>query len=175
MNLDSFIGGFVVVKANYVKKTDTLGEAINNFPEIAPVLAQAGLHCIGCHVSGYESIEQGCLSHGMSTKDVTALINQANARISEFEKMPIVTFTVSAAKELNKRLGNKKFVKITQVFGGEFDFEATNEKEKGDVLVPVTFEKKRITVLAGKKIERMLHGIGIDYDSKQKDFVAKRG
>ena len=33
-----------------IKKTDLLGEIIDSYPEIAPVLAQSGLHCIGCHV-----------------------------------------------------------------------------------------------------------------------------
>ena len=49
-----------------IQRTDTLGKVIEENPEIAPLLMQAGLHCIGCHVSAYESIQDGCASHGMN-------------------------------------------------------------------------------------------------------------
>lgn len=41
-----------------ISKKTVLGEIINNNPEVVPVLASAGLHCIGCHVSSYESLEE---------------------------------------------------------------------------------------------------------------------
>ena len=156
----------------FVKKTDTLGDVINNYPEIAPVLASAGLHCIGCHVSVYESIEQGCLAHGMSVSDVDDLVDAANKRINAYENMPQVAFTANALTELIKRKGKSKFIKIAQIFGGEFDFEASDSKEKHVVQIDACFGSKAVIVLAEKRIERMLRGVKIDYDSKKKDFVA---
>ncbi len=195
MKLNSFIGGFVVkkvksvkgnVKSNkskllkaksgriFVKKTDTLGSVIEKYPEVAPVLASAGLHCIGCHVSGYESIEQGCLAHGMTPKDVEQMVSEANRRIAEYEKMPKMSFSENAVKELSKRLGNKKYVRLVQIFGGEFDFEAVDKKEKEEASVIINSEKAGIEVITSARIERMLRGVKIDYDLKQKDFVANR-
>lgn len=157
-----------------IKKSDVLGEVIEKFPEIAPVLAQAGLHCIGCHVSAYESIEQGCLAHGMKKKDIDELVKMANKRIAEYEGLPGVSFTPKAVVELIKRRGLNKFVRLSQIFGGEFDFEAASNKESSEILIEAGEGKNLVLVVAPKRIERMLRGVGIDYDSKKKDFVAKR-
>jgi hybrid cluster-associated redox disulfide protein len=158
-----------------IKKTDTLGSVIESYPEIAPVLAQAGLHCIGCHVSAYESIEEGCRAHGMSKKDVDDLVKNANKRIGEYEKLPKVTFTEKSVFELDKRLSKpkKKFARLVQVFG-EFDFEAMDKKEKEDIVIEASAGKKSVNILAAPKVERMLRGVRIDFDAKQNDFVAAR-
>lgn len=172
-----------------IKKTDTLGDIVTNYPEVVPILASAGLHCIGCHVATYESLEEGCLAHGMNKKEVDELVKKSNTRIAEYEVMPKVVFTTNAVLELGKRLGkpSKKFVRIVHNFSGEFDFEATNDKEKTDVVVEAKVvdakaptekskgkETKSINILADKRIEKMLRGVEIDFDAKQKDFAAKR-
>ncbi len=163
-----------MAKSVGLKKTDILGDVIGVYPEIAPVLAQAGLHCIGCHVSAYESLEQGCLAHGMSKKDVDDLVKAANKRINEYEKMPKMAFTKKAFAELEKRIGKSKFIRIAQVFGGEFDFQAADKKEKEEVAVEAKKNSKTISVLSIPRVERMLRGVEIDYDAKAKDFIAKR-
>jgi len=174
MKVFSSIGGFKMAKSIGIKKTDILGEVIQNYPEVAPVFAKSGLHCIGCHVSAYESLEDGCLAHGMTKKDVDDLVKEANKRIAEYNKLPKMAFTKKAFIELGKRVGNKKFIKIVQVFGGEFDFSAADKKEKGDVLIEAKSESKTISVLALPQIERMLRGVEIDYDAKAEDFTANR-
>ena len=170
-----FKGKFMVKTIGALKKTDVLGSAIDEYPEVAPILAQAGLHCIGCHVSAYETIEQGCLAHGMSNKDVDEMVSSANKRISLYESMPPVGFTPKSVAELDKRLGKpkKKFMRIVQAFG-EFDFEASNKKEKDEVVLSTGVKGKKVDVLASKRVERMLRGVKIDYDVKKKDFIAKR-
>jgi hybrid cluster-associated redox disulfide protein len=57
-----------------ISKKTILGDILNTNPEVVPLLAQAGLHCIGCHVSTYESLEEGCKTHGMSEKDIDDLV-----------------------------------------------------------------------------------------------------
>jgi hybrid cluster-associated redox disulfide protein len=159
-----------------IKRNDLLGDIISKYPEITPVLAQSGLHCIGCHVSVSESLEDGCSVHGMNDKEINELVNNANKKISDFEKMPKVTFTKNAVLELIKRKesSNKKYVRIVNSYGGEFDFDTTNEMDSNDVLVAATNAGVIIEVLLFSPIERMLRGIEIDYDSKLKDFIAKR-
>lgn len=166
--------GRAIDKANFIKKTDTLGEIIEKYPEVAPVLASAGLHCIGCHVSSYESIEQGCLAHGMQPRDIEEMLENANRRIGEYEKMPQMCFSENAIKELSKRLGGKKYLRLVQIFGGEFDFEAVDSKEREESSLLINSGKSRIEVITSPRIERMLRGVKIDYDLKQKDFVASR-
>lgn len=41
----------------------------------APILMNAGMHCLGCAMAHMESIEQACAVHGI---DVDALIDQLN-------------------------------------------------------------------------------------------------
>lgn len=58
----------------------TLGEAITKHPQTMEVLFRYGMHCIGCHISAYETIEQGALAHGMSKEEVKKMIEEMNKR-----------------------------------------------------------------------------------------------
>jgi hybrid cluster-associated redox disulfide protein len=158
-----------------IKKTDMLGEIMEKYPEVAPVLAGAGLHCIGCHTSAYETIEQGCLAHGMKKKEVDELIKSANSRILEYDKLQKVSFTEGAFLELSKRLkkSNKKFVQIAQNFG-EFDFLTVDKKEAGVIELPIEGKSGKIVVLLPLRTERLLRGVKIDFDKKLNDFSASR-
>ncbi|MBI4440202.1 DUF1858 domain-containing protein [Candidatus Woesearchaeota archaeon] len=49
---------------------------------LASIMSEAGLHCIGCHASLWESLEQGMLAHGMSDKQIDALVEQLNAEVA---------------------------------------------------------------------------------------------
>lgn len=163
------------VKA-FISKDDLIGDIVSNYPETIPVLAQAGLHCIGCHVSVSESLLDGCLAHGLEKKDVDKLVIDANKRILDFESAPKVTFTNNAVLELVKKLksNGSKYVRIVNTFGGEFDFDTSNEKDADEIIVQAKDGKGFIEILIPSRIERMLRGIEIDYDSKLKDFTAKR-
>ncbi len=61
-----------------VKKNMTFAELLEKRPESMNYLFEAGLHCIGCHMSAYETIEQGCLAHGFSKKEIEKLIERIN-------------------------------------------------------------------------------------------------
>lgn len=71
------------MKKDKVNKNMTLGEAIQKFPESAEIMMNYGLHCIGCHVATWETIEQGALSHGMSDKETDRMIKEINEAISK--------------------------------------------------------------------------------------------
>ena len=57
-----------------------MGEAIQKYPETAEVMFRHGLHCIGCHVSAYETIEQGAATHGIDPKKLVEDMNRAIAK-----------------------------------------------------------------------------------------------
>ena len=48
-----------------ITKDMTLGDLVTKHPQAAMVLAQKGLHCIGCGMAAMETIEQGCKAHGL--------------------------------------------------------------------------------------------------------------
>ena len=64
--------------AGKITKEMTFGEAITMLPEAGGVMMKYGLHCIGCHVAAYETIEQGCLAHGLSEEDITKMLKELN-------------------------------------------------------------------------------------------------
>ena len=55
----------------------TIEEVFKRFPHKSQKLAQemtnAGLHCVGCSASTWETLEAGMLGHGMEEKESQAL------------------------------------------------------------------------------------------------------
>ena len=61
-----------------VTKQMTFAQLLTKKPETMNILFENGLHCIGCHMSAYETIEQGCLAHGMLDKEIDELVEKLN-------------------------------------------------------------------------------------------------
>jgi len=66
-----------------ISKDMKLMEVIGKYPETAKVLLEHGLHCIGCHASADESLEQGCLAHGLNEEDIDKIVEEMNELIKE--------------------------------------------------------------------------------------------
>ena len=49
-------------------------------PQAADLLMEIGFHCMGCHMSMIETLEEGCIAHGMSEKDIKELIKRLNKK-----------------------------------------------------------------------------------------------
>ncbi len=63
-----------------ITKDNTIEEVVSQYPETMMVFMKHGLHCVGCHVSAFESIEEGAMAHGI---DVDALVSDLNRIISK--------------------------------------------------------------------------------------------
>ena len=61
-----------------ITKDMTLGEVITRYPESAEVMMEYGLHCIGCHVAAWESVEEGAKAHGLDDKQVKEMLDKMN-------------------------------------------------------------------------------------------------
>ena len=57
-----------------------IGEALNENFDIAPVLMEMGMHCLGCPASQAESIEEACAVHGVDADEIVAKINAILAK-----------------------------------------------------------------------------------------------
>ena len=53
-----------------ITKDMTIGEIIVNKPEVAPILMEAGMHCLGCPSARGESLEEAAMVHGMDIDDL---------------------------------------------------------------------------------------------------------
>ena len=49
----------------------------------AKAMMERGLHCLGCHISAFETIEQGASAHGMDKKEVEALVKELNTIVNK--------------------------------------------------------------------------------------------
>ena len=56
-----------------VTKEMTIGEILRQNPDVAPVLMEAGMHCLGCPSAQGESLEEAAMVHGM---DIDALMKK---------------------------------------------------------------------------------------------------
>ena len=65
--------------AQKIARTTTLEEVLSEVPEAAEILPKYGLHCIGCSVAYWETLEQGALAHGMSAGEIDRRLEELNA------------------------------------------------------------------------------------------------
>ncbi len=59
-----------------ITKNMTIGEILRTNPDVASVLMEAGMHCLGCPSAQGESLEEAAMVHGM---DVDSLMEKIQA------------------------------------------------------------------------------------------------
>lgn len=57
-----------------ITKDMTIGEILSVKPEVAPVLMDAGMHCLGCPSAQGETLEEAAMVHGIAVDDLMAKI-----------------------------------------------------------------------------------------------------
>ena len=59
-----------------VTKDMTIGEILRANPEVAPVLLDAGMHCLGCPASQGETLEEAAMVHGIDVDELMKVIEE---------------------------------------------------------------------------------------------------
>lgn len=57
-----------------ITKDMTIGEILRLNPAVAPVLMEAGMHCLGCPSAQGESLEEAAMVHGMDIEELMGKI-----------------------------------------------------------------------------------------------------
>lgn len=65
--------------ADVITREMPIGDVVRQHPETIEVFSRHGLHCIGCAIASFESIEEGAMVHGI---DIEALVTDLNAIIA---------------------------------------------------------------------------------------------
>ncbi len=52
----------------------TIGEILRANPDVAPVLLDAGMHCLGCPSAQGESLEEAAMVHGIDSDELMTAI-----------------------------------------------------------------------------------------------------
>ncbi len=60
-----------------ITKEISITELAERYPESIPLLLEMGMHCIGCIAAQFETLEQGCLAHGLDPEETVRRINVA--------------------------------------------------------------------------------------------------
>ena len=88
-----------------ITKEMTIGQVFEHYPQKAAQLAEVmtahGLHCVGCHVNVYETIEQGILGHDMTKQHLDSLLKGMNEVLTRKDE-PITEGLRLTKSALNK-------------------------------------------------------------------------
>ncbi|RLJ05190.1 MAG: disulfide oxidoreductase [Candidatus Aenigmatarchaeota archaeon] len=60
-----------------------LGELVSKHPETVNVFFEHGMHCIGCALAAFETVEEGARAHGI---DVEKLVEDLNKIVNKKSK-----------------------------------------------------------------------------------------
>ena len=157
-----------------ITKETTIGDIVEKHPEVIETLTELGVHCVGCHVSPFESLEMGFKGHGMSDEDVNEAVIKLNEVIESSknenrevdDKIHLTRNAAEKIKSLTKN-GDKTGLRIHIERGGcsgyTYEMEVA-EKDKNDL----EFHELGVKVFIDKTSFDKLRGSYVDYlDSLQ--------
>ncbi len=151
----------------------TIGEVVQQYPSVIPILLEAGVHCIGCHVSAWESLEDGFRGHGMQEERIDHILSQLNEAVEDEVYGEDIKMTELAAEKLKEILQQQKKegcgLRIEVVPGGcsgmQYSFSLTKEPSKGDEVLDLN----EVKVFMNKESFELLKGSKIDYVESLQD------
>lgn len=59
-----------------ITKDMIIGDVVMADQGVAPILMEAGLHCLGCALATGETIEEACMVHGMDCDTLVENLNK---------------------------------------------------------------------------------------------------
>jgi hybrid cluster-associated redox disulfide protein len=66
-----------------ITRKTKLTEVLQKNPRAVEILINAGMHCIGCPMAMQETLEQGCVAHGINDKEIEKLLDKLNKNHKE--------------------------------------------------------------------------------------------
>jgi hybrid cluster-associated redox disulfide protein len=66
-----------------ISKKTKLSEIMQIDPELGKILLESGMSCFMCPMAQMETLEEGCLAHGMTKKDIDKLIENLNKKVNK--------------------------------------------------------------------------------------------
>ena len=61
-----------------ITKETLISKLIDEHPDVAEILMSYGLHCVGCHFSEFDTLEDGAMVHGLDDKDIELMVKDVN-------------------------------------------------------------------------------------------------
>src|SRR3989344_4024267 len=127
-----------MLQQDQITRDMTIEDVFKRFPsksqKLAQLMTNAGLHCVGCSASTFETIEQGMAGHGMTQKDVNSLVNELNQSLEDKEESTEdIKFTEVAAQKCKQfRKNSSHMFKVSLMKGScgwTYDFKFREKKQ----------------------------------------------
>ena len=64
-----------------ITRDTMVGDAAQMSPDAPEIMFSYGLHCFGCGMNAFETIEQGCMGHGMGDDEIDNLVKELNEAV----------------------------------------------------------------------------------------------
>ena len=159
-----------------ITKDTTIGDIVDKYPQVVDTLTDLGVHCVGCHVSPFESLEMGFKGHGMSDQQVNEAVIKLNEVIEkntvkqeQKEEVDLsnatLTVTDKAAEKIKTLIEQEKkqalriSVKPGGCSGFEYGMELDDKSTGNDIII----EQKGIKIFVDKESMQKLNGVDVDY------------
>lgn len=68
-----------------ITKNMIISEIVEKFPYLAEYIMDYGVHCIGCGIASFETLEEGFMGHGMTSEEIDLIVDELNKIIEEKE------------------------------------------------------------------------------------------
>ena len=152
--------------AQAITKDMNIGEVVARYPETAEIMLGYGLHCIGCHVNPYESIEAGAFGHGMGKETVEQMVGEMNEAVAGFEERDIVLSEAAVKKfsELMEKEGKAGWgLKFSVEPGGCSGYSYAMDFAKEPAENEKVLSEKGMKVFVDKNVFPMVKGVRIDF------------
>ena len=157
-----------------ISKDMTIGDVVAKYPACIETLQSAGVHCVGCHVSYHETLEQGFKGHGMSDEDVERVIHDMNVAVEENKHEVGKDFIITnkaASKLIDVLKENKKEtsgLRVQIIPGGCSGFQYGLELDENTTDLDKVYDDKGVKIIIEKEHLEFLKGAKLDYvDSLQ--------
>ncbi|HIH09101.1 MAG TPA: iron-sulfur cluster assembly accessory protein, partial [Candidatus Diapherotrites archaeon] len=149
-----------------ITKNMLIGDVVNKYPKLAQTMMEHGLHCIGCHVNPYESIEAGAFGHGMGKETVEQMVGEMNEAVAGFEERDIVLSEAAVKKfsELMEKEGKAGWgLKFSVEPGGCSGYSYAMDFAKEPAENEKVLSEKGMKVFVDKNVFPMVKGVRIDF------------
>src|SRR3989338_1655484 len=159
-----------------ITKEMTIGDVVNKYPYLAEIMNNYGLHCMGCHANPYESILNGCVSHGIDEKTVDQMVEELNEAVKNYKeedtsKNLIVTDKAAVKFKEFMKEEHKENCGVRLIINGaggccsdeHYDLEFAENVEKSEV----TLNENGIKFFVDKEVADHLN-LKIDFVQEQR-------
>jgi len=162
-----------------ITKDMTIESIFSSFPgksqKLAQAIQSAGLNCVGCQASTWETLEAGMLGHGYNDQEVESLLAKLNSILSEKEDLGTISMTERAVEKFHEILKDDGRGKTALRFGiraggcsgYEYTLDYSDEASSDDVVFTsfnqeIHVHKSMVEKLLGSSIDYIegLHGAG---------------